>query len=165
MTIPVTLYKTENGKITETTALIDSGATICCIDLHFAQRMKWPVERLRNPIYTRNADGTNNKGGMIHYQIKLHLRINERNSIQCFFVLDLGRENNNILGYPWLTKNNQSINWTTGVVTLAGTPIPRHDKSKILEQRYLLQYLGAVEQDKSEYAAHIYAQQWNVVTL
>ena len=35
ITIPVTLYKTENGKIAETTALVDSGATICCIDLHF----------------------------------------------------------------------------------------------------------------------------------
>ena len=35
ITIPVILYKTENGKITETTALVDSGATICCIDLHF----------------------------------------------------------------------------------------------------------------------------------
>ena len=36
ITIPVMLYKMENGKIAETTALIDSGATICCIDLHFA---------------------------------------------------------------------------------------------------------------------------------
>ena len=35
ITIPITLYKTENRKITETTALVDSGATICCINLHF----------------------------------------------------------------------------------------------------------------------------------
>ena len=46
ITIPVTLYKTENRKIAETTALIDSGATICCIDLHLARRMKWPLEKL-----------------------------------------------------------------------------------------------------------------------
>ena len=75
-------------------------------------------------LYTRNADRTNNKGGMICYQIKLHIRINKRNSTQHFFVLDLGKKNNIILGYPWLTKNNPSINWTTGVVTLVGTPIP-----------------------------------------
>ena len=75
---------------------------------------------------------------MIHYQIELHLRINERNSTQCFFVMDLGKKNNIILRYPWLTRNNLTINWTTGVVTLVGTPIPWHDELKILEQRYLL---------------------------
>ena len=51
ISIPVTLYKTENGKIAETTALIDSGATICCIDLHFVQRMKWPLLKLGRPIH------------------------------------------------------------------------------------------------------------------
>ena len=61
----MTLYKTENGKIAETTALVDSGATICCIDLCFVQRMKWPLQRLRKPIEARNANGTSNKGGMI----------------------------------------------------------------------------------------------------
>ena len=78
----MTLYKTENGKIAETTALVDSGATICCIDLHFIQRMKWPLQRLRKPIEARNADETSNKGGMIRYQIDLNLRIEERNSLQ-----------------------------------------------------------------------------------
>ena len=65
ITIPVTLYRTENEKITETSALVDSGATICCIDLHFVRRMKWPLQRLRKPIKARNTDGTSNKGGMI----------------------------------------------------------------------------------------------------
>ena len=44
--IPVMLYKTEDGKIAETTTLVDSGATICYIDLHFTRRMKWPLEKL-----------------------------------------------------------------------------------------------------------------------
>ena len=91
ITIPVTLYKMENGKIAETTALIDSGATICCIDLHFARRMNWPLEKLQHPMYAWNANGTNNKGGMIHYQVKLHLRIKGRNSTQHFFVQDARR--------------------------------------------------------------------------
>ena len=120
----MTLYKTENGKIAETTTLIDSGATICCVDLHFSKRMNWPLERLRHPMYAQNTNGTNNKGGMIRYQIKLHLRINGRNSMQHFFVLDLGKKNNIILGFPWLTRNNLSINWTTGEVHLVGTLVP-----------------------------------------
>ena len=61
----MTLYKTENGKITETSPLVDSGAKICCINLHFTHRMKWPLEKLGNPICAQNADGTDNKGGMI----------------------------------------------------------------------------------------------------
>ena len=65
ITIPVTLYKMENRKITETTALIGSGTTICCIDLHFARRMKWPLIQLGKPIHAQNVDGTYNKGGMI----------------------------------------------------------------------------------------------------
>ena len=159
------LYKTEDGKIAETTALIDSGATICCIDLHFAQRMKWPLKRLGRPIYMQNADGTNNKGGMICYQIDLHLRVHRRNSVQRFFVMDLGKKNNIILGYPWLTRSNLTIDWATGMVTMRGTPTPQHDKAKILEQRYFLQYLRAVEQDNSELASQIYAQQKNAATL
>ena len=65
ITIPMTLYKTEDGKITETTALINSGVTICCVDLHFAQRMKWPLEKLCHPLYACNANGTHNSEGMI----------------------------------------------------------------------------------------------------
>ena len=165
ITIPVTLYKMENRKITETTALINSGATICCIDLHFAQRMRWPLEKLHWPMYARNADGTNNSGVMIHHQVKLHLQIDGRNTIQNFFVLNLGKRNNIILGYPWLMKNNPRIDWTTGEVHMIGTPIPRHNKPRIIEQRYLLRYLGAVERDKSEYATQIYTQQRNSATL
>ena len=161
----MTLYKTENRKITETTALIDSGATICCIDLHFTRRMNWPLEKLWRPMYTQNADGTNNKGGMIHYQIKLHLRIDGKNSTQHFFMLNLGKNNNIILGYPWLTRNTPCINWTTGEVHLMGTPIPQHNEPEVIEQQYLQWYLGVVKWDESEYAAWIYTQQRNTATL
>ena len=113
----------ENGKIAETTALIDSGATICCIDLHIAKRMKWLLEKLCWPMYAWNADGTDNSRGMICHQVKLHLRINGRNMIQNFFVLNLGKRNNIILGYHWLMRNNPQIDWTTGEVHMIGTPI------------------------------------------
>ena len=102
---------------------------------------------------------------MICYQIKLHLRIDERNLIQDFFVLNLRKKNNVILGYPWLMKNNPQIDWTTGEVHMLGTPVPRHDHPEIIEQWYLLWYLGAVEHDKSEYTVQIYAQQRNTTIL
>ena len=79
--------------------------------------------------------------------------------------MDLGKKNIIILGHAWLTKSNPVIDWVAGTVTLRGTPIPRHDESKILEQRYLLRYLHTMEQDNSELATQIYTQQRNVATL
>ena len=165
ITIPITLYKMENRKIAETTALVDSGATICCINLHFIRRMKWPLQKLRKPIEAQNADGTSNKGGMIQYQVNLNLRIEDRNSLQCFFVMDLGNKNTVILGHPWLTRTNPLIDWTARTVRMRGTPVPRHDDPRILKQRYLLRYLHAMEKDNSELAARIYTQQRNAATL
>ena len=127
--------------------------------------MKWPLLKLKRPIKARNADRTSNKGGMIRYQIDLNLRIEDRNSLQRFFIMDLGNKNTIILGHPWLTKTNPMIDWMAGTVKIRGTPIPRHDDPKILEQRYLLQYLHAMEKDNSELTARIYTQQRNAATL
>ena len=127
--------------------------------------MKWPLQKLRKPIEARNADGTSNKGGMIQYQVNLNLRIEERNSLQHFFIMDLGNKNTIILGHPWLTKANPTINWMAGTVRLRGTSIPRHDDPKILKQRYLLRYFHAMEENNSELAARIYTQQRNAATL
>ena len=46
ITIPVELYKTKNRKILEIHALIDSGATISCINSHLVRKMKWPLKKL-----------------------------------------------------------------------------------------------------------------------
>ena len=127
--------------------------------------MKWPLQRLKKPIEARNADGTSNKGGMIRYLVDLCLRIEDRNSLQRFFVMDLGNKNTVILGHPCLTRTNPLIDWTARTVRMRGTPIPRHNDPRILEQRYLLRYLHAMERDNSELAARIYAQQRNAATL
>ena len=102
---------------------------------------------------------------MIQYQIDLNLRIEGRSSLQRFFVMDLGNKNTVILGHPWLTRTNPLIDWTAGIVRMRGTPILRHDDPKILEQRYLLRYLHAIEKDNSELATRVYAQQRNTATL
>ena len=79
--------------------------------------------------------------------------------------MDLGNKNTVILGHPWLTRTNPLIDWTAGTVRMRGTPIPRHDNPRILEQRYLLRYLHAIEKDNSELTARVYAQQRNAATL
>ena len=102
---------------------------------------------------------------MIQHQIKLTLRIDGRNTIQNFLVLNLGKKDNIILGYPWLAKNNPQINWAAGEVHMIGTAVPHHDDPQIVEQCYLLRYLRVVERNQSEYATQIYVQQRNVATL
>ena len=44
--IPTTVQPSKGGNATEMVALIDSGAVICCVDLEFAQEMKWPLQKL-----------------------------------------------------------------------------------------------------------------------
>ena len=76
--------------------------------------MKWPLLKLGKPILARNTDGTGNKGGTIQYQVDLNLRINNKNSLQCFLVMDLGNKNTVILGHPWLTKTSTLIDKLKG---------------------------------------------------
>ena len=98
-------------------ALIDSGAMICCVDLDFTREMKWPPQKLWRPTLARNANGTNNSGGLIRYKIHLMLLIDGKKIKQDFFATRLEKEKI-ILGHPWLTIHNLRIDWTIGKVTL-----------------------------------------------
>ena len=79
-------------------------------------------------------------------------------------MLNLGKKNNVILGYPWLMKNNLKIDWTTGEVHMMGTFIPKHNEPEIIEQWYLLWYLGAVDNGE-RIAAKVHERQRNTATL
>ena len=46
ITILVALQLVGGGEITQTTALVDSGAMICCADIDFARRMKWLLKKI-----------------------------------------------------------------------------------------------------------------------
>ena len=99
---------TDRGNETKTVALIDSGAMICCVNLEFAQEMKWPLQKLWRPTLARNADRTNNSGSLIRYKIRLTLLINGKKIKQDFFTTRLEKEKV-ILGHPWLTVHNPRI--------------------------------------------------------
>ena len=124
ITILVELYYTENRKILKTSALIDSGATISCIDHHLINQMKWPLNKLYRPMNAQKMDRTETAGGTIQHQVTLQLRIQGRTSTETFYMLNMGGQDNIILGYPWLNWNNLQIDWTTGEVHMIGTPTP-----------------------------------------
>ena len=73
MKLPISLYHGSLGKIANTRALLDFGATRCFINYNFIARNNWPKECLSSPVLAHNANGSPNQKGMIHYQTQLTL--------------------------------------------------------------------------------------------
>ena len=53
--------------------LLDSRATSLFIDTAFAKEKGFKVEKLRNPLFIRNVDGTVNIEGTIMHQVKYNI--------------------------------------------------------------------------------------------
>ena len=76
-----------------------------------------PTHRLLIPITAWNIDGTPNQEGKITTYARLNFFIGEREYTERFLVTDLG-DTPLILGLPWLQKNNPTINWAAGTVSI-----------------------------------------------
>ena len=76
-----------------------------------------PTHRLLIPITAWNIDGTPNQEGKITTYAKLNFSAGEREYTERFLVTDLG-DTPLILGLPWLQKNNPTINWAAGTVSI-----------------------------------------------
>ena len=110
MQIPIQLIEPSHTlKAVDTRALIDSGASISCLDW-FIRKHSLPTTRLQKPIYARNADNTINSKGVIRFTSTLFLNIEGITRKVTFHVISLGNENV-ILGLPWLKDVNPTINW------------------------------------------------------
>ena len=76
MQIPVQLIVPSHMmKAIDTQALIDSGASISCIDWEFVRKHKLPTQRLKTPIQARNVDNSVNSKGVIRFTTTLFLNI------------------------------------------------------------------------------------------
>ena len=104
--IALSVLKNTFDKDVITKALIDSGASINCLDWGFIKSNKIPYHRLPQLIHAKNIDGSDNKSGIIHRTL--------------FHIINCGNENI-ILGTPWLEKINPIIDWAEGTVN-----IPNH---------------------------------------
>ena len=62
-------------KAVDTQALIDSGASISCIDWGFVRKHKLPTQCLKTPIQTRNTDNSINSKGVIWFSTTLFLDV------------------------------------------------------------------------------------------
>ena len=118
MQIPVQLITPSHTiKAVDTRALIDSGASISCIDWEFVRKHKLPTQRLKIPIQARNTDNSINSKGVIWFSTTLFLNVKGIARRITFYILSLGNENI-ILGLPWLKEVNPTINWVERTLSI-----------------------------------------------
>ena len=118
MQIPVQLVVPSHMmKAVETRALINSGASISCIDWGFVRKQRIPTQRLKTPIQARNADNSVNSKGVIRFTTTLFLDIGGITRHAILYVMNLGNENV-ILGLPWLKDVNPSIDWANKTISV-----------------------------------------------
>ena len=76
MQIPVQLITPSHTmKAIDTQALIDSRASISCIDWGFVRKYKLPTQHLKTPIQAWNADNSINSKGVIQFSTTLFLDV------------------------------------------------------------------------------------------
>ena len=115
MKLSISLY--DNDRTVETLALIDSGAKGGnFIDQKFLNTHHIPYWWLKKGISVRNADGTSNQNGTIQKYVETTIEIEGRVCQTILLVTSLGQETV-ILGYPWLKRENPSIDWEQQTLT------------------------------------------------
>jgi hypothetical protein len=104
-------------KVIDTSALINSGVEISCIDWAFVQKHNLPQDCLPIPIKVCNVDESTNRKGDILFSTTLFVDIGKVNQKVTFHVMDCGNENI-ILGLPWLRNTNPTIDWDRQTLTI-----------------------------------------------
>jgi len=111
-----------DGKTVETKALIDSGARGTFMDQNFAQKHRFPIKKLEQPLVVFNVDGTLNKKGTITHSAELNITFGTRTRKTQFLISGLGKQHL-IFGFPWLETENPIINWKRGTLEWKRTPL------------------------------------------
>ena len=104
-------------KAVDTRALIDSGASILCINWGFVRKHRLPAQRLKTPIQAWNADNSVNSKGVIWFTTTLFLDVGGIACRVTLYVMNLENENI-ILGLPWLKELNPTINWVEKTLSI-----------------------------------------------
>ena len=121
LSIPLKI-KTES-EIVETQALLDSGAGGKFIDQNYTKTLHLPLKTLEKPIPANDVDGTLNKKGTIKHYISLEMEIFGQSQTIRLLVTGLGKQKI-LLGFPWLQKNNPTIDWQNGTFQPRSVHIP-----------------------------------------
>ena len=115
MYLPIQITSDNEPGMEIVEGLLDSGASGKFIDSDYATDIHAEKKELRKPIQVYNVDGTPNKLGTITQYVDLYLTIHERKRKHRLFVTGL-RNQQIILGFPWLKEMNPLIDWEKGTL-------------------------------------------------
>jgi len=104
----VGLEKLESHEGVAVKALLDSGATGLFMDIAFAKKKGFRIEKIKKPLLVKNVDGTVNVGGAIMYQVECNMFFKGHVERVRMDVCNLGKTKV-ILGMPWLAAHNPEI--------------------------------------------------------
>jgi len=141
----VGLEKLENHEGVAVKILLDSGAIGLFMDIAFAKRKGFKIEKLKNPLLVRNVDGTENVGGAITHQVECNMFFKGHMKRVRIDMCNLGKTEV-ILGMPWLAAYNSEIDWEKGEVKITHCP-PICGNKKQEEER---KEVKKAEKDKDE---------------
>jgi hypothetical protein len=96
-------------------ALVDSGATDNFLTPSLAARLGLRIQKLKYPKPILTVDGSEHKQGKLTEYADLVLKLGEQRRKQRFYIVTLGHDRA-ILGFPFLSKFNPSINWVKGEI-------------------------------------------------
>ena len=102
-------------KAINTTAIINSGAQINCIDWAFVWKNKICTKPLANPFPIHNTDQTSNI--ICQYEAVIYVQLGKVTQKIRFYIINGGKENT-ILRHSWLESVNPAINWKKGTVVI-----------------------------------------------
>jgi len=71
MNMGIERIDTHGGRIVK--ALLDSGATKMFMSRNLAEKRRYKLIKLNQPIQVRNIDGTSNSGGAITYKVEVNM--------------------------------------------------------------------------------------------
>ena len=119
--LKVGLEKLENHEEVAVKALLDSGVTDLFMNMTFAKKKGFKMEKLKKPLLVWNVDGTINVGGAITHQVECNMFFKGHIERARMDVCNLGKTEL-ILGMLWLVAHNPEINWEKGEVKMTCCP-------------------------------------------
>ena len=75
---------------------------------------------MKTPHKIENANGSPNAGGSLQYYTDFKVATGEAVHPLCFYIMDIGLDNL-ILGYPWFTATNITLDWKNGTIPVTIT--------------------------------------------
>ena len=117
-----------------TFALVDSGASNCCISDRFAQRHSLPRVLKDVPVPITAVDDRPIAGGLVTHDVITQLSVDAHVEHLPLGVVSVGYPV--ILGLDWLRRHNPSIDWTNMDLSLSCCNLTRSDPVRVGAQGF-----------------------------